>query len=461
MRPVVRRAFRSGVRVVTIVVGAGIAGLVTALRLASRGERVTVVDGACAIGGLTRPWDIGGITWDRFYHVVLESDAATRALLDEIGLGDKIVFKPVKTNLYVEGTLYPFSTAFDLLAFPELSAFDKLRLVATVAHARYVGRDDQYEWEGVLEYLTRWSGHRTVERIWRPLLRAKLGDHHASASAAFIRATIKRLQGARRNGTGGERYGYVQGGYATVLAALEARLLELGVEFVLGSPVREVAVQDRYVRVTLDQREIAGDRAVLTVPSPICTAIVPQLTTAERKALSQDRYFGVVCVSMLVNRRLGDAYVTNVADPGFAFTGVINMSALVDRRELGGYDLVYVPKYVPQDDRAFTTSDDVLVAQATRSLSNIFRGFGSSDVVAARVARAPYVFPFPRIGRAQSLPPVRTSLRRVAVVNTSRLRYATLNVSDTIGVVDEGLAELENDPAWRYAHEGRALVGSR
>lgn len=445
----------------TIVVGAGISGLVTAFRLASRGERVVVVDGEQSVGGLTRPWDIGGVTWDRFYHVILGSDAGTRALLDEIGLGDKLVFKAVKTNLFVEGKLYPFSGLLDLIAFPELSTLDKIRLLATAAHARYFGRDESYEWEGVLEYLTRWSGPRTVERIWRPLLRAKLGDHHANASAAFIRATIKRLQGARSRGVGGERYGYVHGGYASILTALEARLVELGVEFVLGSRVVEVGVHDRYARVTLERREIVGDRAILTVPSPVCAAITPQLTPAERRLLAQDKYFGVVCISMLVSRRLGNAYVTNVADPGFPFTGIINMSALVDRREIGGYDLVYVPKYGPAEDRAFTLSDDVLITQATRGLSRVFSGFSGADIVAARVARAPYVFPFPRIGRAQSIPPARTSLRRVAIVNNGRLRYATLNVSDTIGVVDEALAELDGDPAWRAARESRALARSR
>lgn len=445
----------------TIIVGAGIAGLIAALRLAKQGELVTVVDGESTIGGLTRPWDIGSITWDRFYHVVLGSDRETRALLSEIGLGEQLVFKPVKTSLFLQGRLYPFSTVRDFLAFPELGIFDKLRLLATIAHAKYLGKDEAYEWKGVLEYLTTWSGARTVERIWRPLLRAKLGEHHANASAAFIRATIKRLQGARRGAVGGEQYGYVHGGYAAVLSALQARLESLGVSFVLGKRVVEVSPQDGYVRVTLDGRELTGDRVILTVPSPVCAAITPQLTPAERRILAQDRYFGVVCISMLVNRRLGDAYVTNVADAGFPFTGVINMSALVERRELGGYDLIYVPKYAPADDPAFALSDDVLVDQATQGLSRIYRDFSAADVVAARVARAPYVFPFPRIGRAHSIPPAWTSLPRVAIVNSGRLRYATLNVSDTIGVVDQALAELESDPQWRCTRESRALAGSR
>ncbi|MGH7736967.1 MAG: FAD-dependent oxidoreductase [Candidatus Tyrphobacter sp.] len=445
----------------TIVVGAGIAGLITALRLSARGERVVVVDGESTIGGLTRPWQIGGITWDRFYHVVLGSDGKTKELLRDVGLEDRLTFRPVKTSLYAQGHLYPFSSAADFLKFPVLGMLDKIRLVATIAHAKYAGNDESYEWVGILDYLTRWSGPRTVERIWRPLLRAKLGEQHAFASAAFIRATIKRLQGARKGHVGGEEYGYVRGGYAEVLKALQARLEKQGVEFALGRPVRVVTLQGDYVRVALEGKELTADRAILTVPSPVCAAIAPQLTPPERRALAQDRYFGVVCTSMLVNRRLGDSYVTNVADPGFPFTGIINMSALVDRSELGGYDLIYVPKYGPADDRSFRLADDVLIAQSSRGLAKIFPGFRQSDVVAAAVARARHVFPFPRIGRVESLPPARTSLGRLAIINNGRLRYATLNVSDTIEVVDEGLEELEADPAWRAASESCAFAGSR
>ena len=46
------------------------------------------------------------------------------------------------------------------------------------------------------DWLRRWSGGRTFERFWLPLLQAKLGDSHREASAAFIWATIQRLYAA-------------------------------------------------------------------------------------------------------------------------------------------------------------------------------------------------------------------------------------------------------------------------
>lgn len=436
----------------TIVVGGGIAGLTAALRLADRGDAVTVIDAENSIGGLTRPWEIGDARWDRFYHVVLPGDRNTRELLDRIGLSDQLAFHPVETGLFTGSRLYPFSGMRDFLRFPELDIIDKIRLVLTVLHARFGGGEARHERESILPYLTRWSGRNAVKKIWRPLLRAKLGDEYQRASAEFIRATMRRLQSSRRGGVRQECYGFVNGGYATVLAALERHLRSRGVEFVLGERVRSVTVDRGRVAVGFGNMQITGDRAILTLPSPLCAKLCPQLWPSERHALLQEQYYGVICVSLLVKRRLGDAYVTNVSDPLFPFTGIINMSALVGREHFAGRDLVYLPKYV-NDAQAFAEPDDAIIARAFSSLSRVFTDLEPGDVVASRVARAPHVFAFPRVGRADNLPPVRTSLGRVAIVNNARLRYATLNVSDTIGVVDEALAQLAGDVDWNAPNE--------
>ena len=54
---------------------------------------------------------------------------------------------------------------------------------------------------------------------------------------------------------------------------------------------------------------------------------------------------------------LSDFYVTNITDDA-PFTGVIEMSALVDKKEFGRNTLVYLPKYVGPDDELFDRTDD-------------------------------------------------------------------------------------------------------
>src|SRR5581483_3015068 len=166
------------------------------------GYLVTLIEASPLLGGLASPGQVGDIEWDRFYHVILESDVRTRALLAELGLENDIVWSTARSGMYSDGRLHPFSSGLDLVRFPGLSLFDKFRFGLTILHGALTQerhrQQDPYDRVGVLEYLRRWSGKNVVDTWWRPLLRAKLGDEYAGASAAFIRATIARLFGARQ-----------------------------------------------------------------------------------------------------------------------------------------------------------------------------------------------------------------------------------------------------------------------
>lgn len=114
------------------------------------------------------------------------------------------------------------------------------------------------------DWLIRLSGHRVFERIWRPLLRAKLGDNYRLASAAFIWAVIRRLYAARRSGLKTEMFGYVSGGYAQILARFEADLRGRGVELNLGCQVQQIERSGSEVRVTTATGERVFDQVVVT-----------------------------------------------------------------------------------------------------------------------------------------------------------------------------------------------------
>src|SRR5205807_5069587 len=118
--------------------------------------------------------------------------------------------------------------------------WDKLRLGATIFYASMIKDWKRLERIPVADWLRRWSGRHTFEKIWLPLLRAKLGQNYKKASAAFIWAIIARMYAARRTGLKKEMFGYVRGGYARVLARFEELLKKEGVELRLGQQVCKV-----------------------------------------------------------------------------------------------------------------------------------------------------------------------------------------------------------------------------
>src|SRR5205814_9275943 len=126
------------------------------------------------------------------------------------------------------------------LRFPPLRLWDKLWLGATIFYASKIRNWRRLERLSVADWLRRWSGRRTFEKIWLPLLRAKLGDNYRKASAAFIWAIIPRMYAARRTGLKKEMFGYVRGGYARILERFGERLRQDGVTLRLGTRVARI-----------------------------------------------------------------------------------------------------------------------------------------------------------------------------------------------------------------------------
>ena len=179
------------------VIGGGLLGMTLAKRLAEQNQKVTVFEAASQLGGLASAWNLGEVVWDRHYHVTLLSDTALRALLAELGLEKEMQWVETRTGFYTGGKLYSMSNTLEFLRFPPLGLLDKLRLGATIFYASRVKDWKRLEKVGVADWLRRWSGDYTTEKIWLPLLRAKLGDNYRKTSAAFIWATIARMYAAR------------------------------------------------------------------------------------------------------------------------------------------------------------------------------------------------------------------------------------------------------------------------
>jgi len=283
-----------------------------------------------------------------------------------------------------------------------------------------------------------------ITRIWLPLLRAKLGERYRDTSAAFIWTTIARMYAARRSGMKRERFGYVKGGYGRILERLAASLTEAGVTIKTRSAVQSV---DPIPGGGVAVRHAGGvDRfhsCIVTAAPPVAAQLCPALAADEHKRLQSIPYLGVVCASVVLKKPLAGFYVTNIVDPSVPFTGVIEMTALVDREELRGQTLVYLPKYVDPADPLLSESDSAIEARFTAQLLRMYPGYITrDDITAFRVARARYVAALPTLNYSELVPSVRTSVPGLYVVNSSQIVNGTLNVNETVQLANQAAASL-------------------
>lgn len=415
------------------MVGGGLLGMTLAYRLRQAGKNVTLYEAAPHFGGLADAWEFGGVRWDRHYHVTLLSDQVVLGLINELGLGGEMCWGETRTGFYTDGRWHSLSNSLEFLKFPPLNLIDKFRLGLTIFHASKLKDWRKLENIPVTDWLRRWSGKRTFEKIWLPLLKAKLGDSYGQASAAFIWAIIARMYAARKSGLKREMFGHLRGGYAQLLERYVEVLRQEGVDLRPASPVRSIERRpggDQVITLA-DGTLRRHDRVIVTLPGPSAARICPDLCADEVNRLKSLRYQGIVCLSLLLKRPLKGFYVTNITDPA-PFTAIIEMSALVDRSHFNGQTLVYLPKYVDPSDPLLDLPDEDIIARFKEGLFRMIPDLRDDDIVSARVSKVRHVLALSTLGYSESLPPAKTTSEGLYLVNSSLIVNGTLNANETV-----------------------------
>src|SRR6266705_3733058 len=114
------------------IIGAGFTGLSAGYQLSKKGHTVTLFEkdtrpGGLAIGYKEKGWDW---TLEAHYHHWFTNDKNILNLAKEIG--HKVIIKRPRTSVYVDGAIYQFDSAKEVLRFPKLSLTDRLRMAAVI-----------------------------------------------------------------------------------------------------------------------------------------------------------------------------------------------------------------------------------------------------------------------------------------------------------------------------------------
>ena len=118
----------------TAILGAGALGLTTALRLAGRGERVSVIEREPPPGGLASGFEVAPGVWlEKFYHHLFRSDTHAIAMIHELGLEERLEWQTPVTATLRDGDVHQLDSPASLLRFSPLPVADRVRMGAALA----------------------------------------------------------------------------------------------------------------------------------------------------------------------------------------------------------------------------------------------------------------------------------------------------------------------------------------
>jgi hydroxysqualene dehydroxylase len=266
------------------VIGAGLAGLAAAVRLAQRGDNVVVHEAAGQAGGRCRSYHDPALdmTIDNGNHLLLSANHAALSYLATIGTPDKLVGPPAaefafmdlasgeRWTLRINAGRLPWWILDSRRRVPGTTARDYLSFARLLYPA-----DDKTIGETV-----RCAGP-LYERLARPLWLAALNTEPTEGSAGLAGAIIRETLAV-----GGKacRPLIARDGLGPAFIEPALRFLaERKADVRFGHRLRALELaQDRVAALDFGEDKLAigeGEAAILAVPPVVAADLVPGLTT--------------------------------------------------------------------------------------------------------------------------------------------------------------------------------------
>ena len=428
------------------IVGGGLMGLALAHRLTRHHHQVSVIERDRQLGGLATFHDYGKFYWDRFYHVILPTDRQLISFLNDIGLSSKLRWARTYTGFFVDRKLFSLSSGVEFLRFSPLNFFSKCRFVATILYCAKIKDWRALEQIKVGDWLRKIGGKSTYEKIWKPLLLAKLGKEYERVSAVFIWSYIVRMFSARDRSTQKEQLGHVVGGYKTVFEQLSMLVKAAGGRIRTNTSVKKILPGNNGgLWIEHNDTKEYFDKVIFTSPVDVLQQVAGnELIRAERAGTGVE-YLGVICMVLVTREPLVPYYVVNIADDRVPFTGIIGLSNLVDSAETAGLHVTFLPKYVHSDSAQLAATDDEVRALFFAGLDIMIPDWRARGLESVHINRAKRVQPLQVLNYSQLVPQVHSDHPDFYVLNTTQFTHMTLNNNEVIRAVDEFLAGPGNE----------------
>ena len=417
-----------------VVLGAGPMGLMATMELLKAGHEVDLYERDDRIGGMSASFDFGGLQIERYYHYLCKTDYAFFRLLDELGLGHTLRWVDTHMGYFYGGKLQDWGNPVALLKFRGLGLIGKFRYGLHALRAKSVKDWRPYDKLFAKQWVRKWVGDRAYDVLWKSLFELKLYEYADKISAAWIGARIQRMGNSRRS-LMHESLGYIEGGSATLLDAMERFITGHGGRIHLESGIERVVVRDGAVAgIVVNGAEVHCDAVISTAPIQYVPKLVPELPYEFAARIDAIRNIPVACVILKLAQPLSRNFWTNINDPGMGIPGLIEYSNL---NPAGGASIVYAPFYMPKTHPKWSRPNAEFIEETISYLCRINPAFRREWVLASHCHRYDFAQTICPPGFHDMLPQMRTPIAGLFMADTAYYYPEDRSINESVNVATE------------------------
>lgn len=396
------------------IIGAGFAGLSSALMLAKKGHSVTVFDKNIVPGGLAKGFKAQGWRWalEEHYHHLFTSDWSIQDLAKDVKV--PIVFKKAKTSTFFNGKIYQLDSILSLLRFPFLDLFEKTRTVLALGYLKLTPLWKSLENKISETFLTKSMGKKSWEILWQPLFVKKFGKFAKRIPAVWFWARIKKRSVS---------LGYPEGGFQKLadMAALQAK--RNGAKFIYKTGISQIRPREGKLILIAGKKESIFDQVICTLPTNNFCQITPDLPPSYVKSVTSLKSLGAVdLILVLAKPFLPDkTYWLNINEKDFPFLAVVEHTNLVSKKHYAKNTLLYVGNYLEATHPYFKKTPQSLLKEFSPYLKKINPEFSKSWVRKMWVSKTPFAQPIIPLNYSSKIPSIKTPVKGLYLANIQQV----------------------------------------
>lgn len=397
------------------VIGAGLTGLRVANELKEYANiKIFEKD---QVGGLLSSF-CNGYCIEKFYHHLFRTDLELLEVIKEHGLSSKLVWKTVKIGFAVNDKIFSLSTPLEILKYPHMSIFDKLKLAMFTLKSRRLNYEEYDDVSAVSALKERFSD-KLLKNFFMPLLRAKFGENAERVSYAWLLARVAIRSNRKLKG---EEIGYLRHGFHQLVESMS----------------EEVEIVQEGCKIKrLEKWNVNGedfDAVVFTAPIPELGELVKSF------GLPEISYQSSVCALVSLKKSFSDLYWINVDNA--CFGAIIEHTNFMPFEDYGE-NLIYLASYSTPEGWLFNQSDSEIQKLFIKDLRKF--GVEEKEINWFKIFKAKYSSPIYERGFIRKITPYRVLKGFYIAGMTSKPNYPERSMNGSLKAGKEVAEIIKRD----------------
>lgn len=396
------------------ILGGGITGLTASYYALKKGHSVTLFEKENTLGGLASGFRGNNWKWplEKTYHHLFSNDIDILDFAEEIGFPRIFFKKPSTASAYVMFDIhshekivqYPFTTPVDLLRFPLLSAFQKIRASCALSFLKLSPFLDIYEKITAQEFLKKTMGQDTWNILWKELFRKKFGKYAGNIVASFIWSRIKKRT---------RSLGYMTGGFQSFIDHLESSVQKQGV--VIKKHHTITSLEKKGSMISVDGEIF--DAVISTLPTPILIGLTHHFFPQKyHSRLTRINYLHAH--NLIIETKqpfLNKIYWLNIMIPHIPFTVMVQHTNFIDKRYYNNHHLLYIGNYLERNDPRMNMNKDEIVNYFLPHIQKI--AGNKPDIIHTYLFKGPFAQPIFDTAFIKNKPDFETPVKNFYIAN--------------------------------------------